>query len=572
MRNCYLFLCFCIILLQSCSQSEARLGGSTETVGVVYDNDGKPVSGATILVVPDTTVLHNGVDYSFDTLYSDGKGMFTFEDIADGNYNLQYKKASDGVAFRRSITVKESSVLEFEDDTLRDTLRMGGELSGVVQLQKNHNSQLIYILFLGTNRFATPYDADGNFVVSDLAEGVYDVRFITSVIGYEAIDTVVTIKSDMTEIMADTIRLPYVGVAVPKNLQVSYDVDLQWARLTWEEASCDNTLGYFVYRAEDEDWKSYSMLHTEPRKDPHFIDSTGEQNKKYFYSVVAVSHEGNTSKKCSTVSQTFETSYSETVAGTLLCGANRWGAIALSEDGLLYSVCRDSSALFVLDVNTLELVERIEFPQPCKPRDITIVEDGSVLVATNEKLYQFYRDTEKVVSSSIATYNIESHGNSHFYYSASYSSYRQSENAIVVHDIQLGKNDTIVYDEERVLKDFTIHNDMLYVVWGNEHGRLTVECSSINDISFVTLFSTSFNSGVCKISANAEGISLLCNDEVINFIHNKKVSKTTVHENAVSMTSVSQKELLIKTKEGELIRYTRNTTQNNTDKLLGERN
>ncbi len=77
------------------------------------------------------------------------------------------------------------------------------------------------MLIFGTNTFTVPADSIGNFSLSNIAEGSYSVRILTTLDDYTPKDTTLTITSGASETLPDTLTLPFTGIPVVQGLSVN---------------------------------------------------------------------------------------------------------------------------------------------------------------------------------------------------------------------------------------------------------------------------------------------------------------------------------------------------------------
>lgn len=168
--------------------------------GKVYNSDGTPANNAMIMLGPegtsfgsDTQIVRDSAgliifvrSLKFDTIYSDTKGQFTFENIIPGHYVVVASKNSKlGI---ESITSKSN-----EYSTVNVTL---GTPADILIKSKSFptSSPLSFkaAQISGTSYLATP-DSFGNFRFNSIPSGVLDIVL------YKSNDSIETFRQFVTE-------------------------------------------------------------------------------------------------------------------------------------------------------------------------------------------------------------------------------------------------------------------------------------------------------------------------------------------------------------------------------------
>jgi DNA-binding beta-propeller fold protein YncE len=167
------------------------------------------------------------------------------------------------------------------------TLKAEGSIKGVVQLENNGNVNTVFILFMGTNTFVTPNDSIGNFTASNLAEGKYAVKILTTLPDYDSpMDTSFAITAGVDAVLPDTLRLRYTGIPVPQGLRIEYDTMKQIVSLIWNRPTTGVPLsGYNIYRKHQD--SAITLLRAD-WQDTVYLDSSGIQDITYEYRVAAI--------------------------------------------------------------------------------------------------------------------------------------------------------------------------------------------------------------------------------------------------------------------------------------------
>ena len=128
------------------------------------------------------------------------------------------------------------------------TIRCPGSLHGVIKLQPGDNAKTIVVLVFGTYTWTIPSDTIGNFELTNMPEGSYHVRFLTTLDDYDPLDINLIIKAGIDDTLSDTLDMPFHGIPIPTGLTSSYDTLMQNVTLTWNKADTSLVKGYNVYR------------------------------------------------------------------------------------------------------------------------------------------------------------------------------------------------------------------------------------------------------------------------------------------------------------------------------------
>ncbi|MBW8886629.1 MAG: carboxypeptidase regulatory-like domain-containing protein [Fibrobacteres bacterium] len=220
-------------------------------IGYVFQPGGGPAAGAEVRVIP---VGYNplpgaakgtaGASKSAAGVYkleTDARGSYNLHGIPAGQYNIL--AAKEGLAaFRDSINIDGSPGV-----LASDTLAPTAGLSGIVQLQPNHNPATATVQFLGTTIYAN-VDAAGRFRLEGLAAGIYQARIATTLPEYTSLFVRFTVAAGTSTAWPDTLRPVYTGIPVIEDLKADYDTASGAVRLSWAKSDYPNLIGYLVYR------------------------------------------------------------------------------------------------------------------------------------------------------------------------------------------------------------------------------------------------------------------------------------------------------------------------------------
>jgi hypothetical protein len=237
-----------VILFIGCETVDGT-GSSTQSgiTGKIYNDDGTPANNATISIIASGYIPSiSGFKKSapLDSFVTDDSGVYFIRWLPPGTYNIFGKKA-DCLSYQDSVMI-DSSTTTIENDTLRKS----GSISGIVRLQPNDDSRTVLILIYGCNTFTYPEDFTGHFSISDLAEGNYHIKVLTTIQGYTPKDTVITIVSGKNSTLQDTMQLDYEGIptVTVTGLNALWDPLKQETNITWNKQDTSIIAGYNIYR------------------------------------------------------------------------------------------------------------------------------------------------------------------------------------------------------------------------------------------------------------------------------------------------------------------------------------
>ncbi len=280
-----------LVIWLTCNYNEPVAGGSTETTnskvsGFLYNPHGSPAVNASIKIVSvDYNPKPDGKRDSLqiDSTLTDENGRFLFASLSSGYFNI-LGEGDSGYAYQDSLYIPP-------DDNFQappDTLKAPGSIRGIVRLQPEDNPELVFIVVLGTPVWTMPDDPLGNFILLNMAEGAYRVRFLTTLDDYNPLDTVLTITTGVNAVLPDTLFLPYIGIPKPKDLAIVYDTLRQIVTLQWASPNSKLVKGFNVYRRHSD--SSFTNVPINPVLilDTMYHDSTASQDQQYEYKVTAV--------------------------------------------------------------------------------------------------------------------------------------------------------------------------------------------------------------------------------------------------------------------------------------------
>jgi hypothetical protein len=192
-------------------------------------------------------------------------------------------------------------------------LKKTGILKGRILLDKGGNPANCFVLVLGSDRFVQA-DSNGFFSMNNLPYGNYTLRVVCLLEEYSSSQTAaITVQPD-TIVNAGTITLQAQGICIPQNLTLYYDSIKDQVHIQWDLCLSSPIKGYNIYRSyANSDYWPGSPLNNVVITANHFVDSTNLPNKKYFYTIAAIAHDGTIGRKtvhqqiCTSVSYIIDT-------------------------------------------------------------------------------------------------------------------------------------------------------------------------------------------------------------------------------------------------------------------------
>lgn len=121
-----------------------------------------------------------------------------------------------------------------------------GSLSATVHLQGTADHRSATILFMGTNRFAAPFDSTGRFSVEMLAPGFYRLRIFATDRDFAVVETTVTVSSGIRTVLP-TIELKKVFIPTVEGFSVSFNAAMMTVELKWMLSDTGSVSGYNIY-------------------------------------------------------------------------------------------------------------------------------------------------------------------------------------------------------------------------------------------------------------------------------------------------------------------------------------
>jgi hypothetical protein len=246
-----------LICLLSCSNQDISgngtlIGNPSVAVikGTLYAADGKtPAQNATIYLRDKNALVDIGnmnlkktiADTAIAT--TDAQGVFSIKQVDPGLYMIECTDGNNNYSLYDSVSVESSDTSIVLPD---DTLKPAGAIDGTISLPLGGNPQDVYVLAFGVLRFTT-VDSGGSFCLSDLAEGNYDLRIVSTDANYGFLGMHISVTSGDTTHL-DNIKLPFIGTPEIKNLTMQIDTLKQIVKLSWDKIDTSLIIGYNLYR------------------------------------------------------------------------------------------------------------------------------------------------------------------------------------------------------------------------------------------------------------------------------------------------------------------------------------
>jgi hypothetical protein len=238
MRNPWLFLAVCAVILLACVKNPQQAGTMSETdTAMIFNPDNTPAVGAVVrfFVATDST---RTVSYQAMT---DTNGRYSVTGLAKGSYNM--------LATKDTFIVYQDLIFADTDTVFvkPDTLQKSGSVIGIIGLQPNHDPRTATVQVLGTNLYSN-VDKDGRFTLSPIAKGNYNLRLVTTLPDYTPTYITIHTQGQKKDTLADTLWLTFTGIPVVTDLAASYDSVNGLVHVSWNKAAYRDFQNYLVYR------------------------------------------------------------------------------------------------------------------------------------------------------------------------------------------------------------------------------------------------------------------------------------------------------------------------------------
>jgi hypothetical protein len=235
-----------LFFLAGCQANKAvstATGPDGNCIGKICDAAGVPVAGARVLLIPEEYApsAPGNTSAGIDSAVSDASGRFGFNVGKTGKYNLLANDKSR-YALHPSIPINAAARLELPEEKLLDP----GSLSGSVRLPSGGGLDSVLVLLPGTNRYAAPDPASGEFSFPKLAQGTYALRILSMAADFSAVETTVTVVSGSATVLPPVI-LPPKRIPRVNAFSANYDSMMMEAKLSWTSDDTDIITSFNIY-------------------------------------------------------------------------------------------------------------------------------------------------------------------------------------------------------------------------------------------------------------------------------------------------------------------------------------
>ncbi|OGJ91385.1 MAG: hypothetical protein A2268_07975 [Candidatus Raymondbacteria bacterium RifOxyA12_full_50_37] len=282
-------LCLCAassLLLWQCGQPSGPdvAGNTSETgnalvSGYVYNSNGSAAQGATIRFV---AIDHNPYETHTitDSTFTDSTGWYGINTLPFDTYNVFAAGVNDSLGLQDSVA--------FTGDTIQvpeNTIKTPGSMAGYIKLLAGDEPDKIIAIAMGSNTFSF-ITTSARFSFADLAEGQYNVKFLSLLPKYSNLDTVFHIFAGANiDLGTDSIVIP-LKIPIPTGFAVKYDSMTQRVTLLWNKMNPAKVSAYNVYR--EHAGNGDSLLTPVATTDTFYVDSNAIQDETYIYRVASV--------------------------------------------------------------------------------------------------------------------------------------------------------------------------------------------------------------------------------------------------------------------------------------------
>jgi hypothetical protein len=218
--------------------------------GYFLNVQGQPLQGVKVKAIPTkefrlAKVTASHVNEHVDSVFTDGLGRYSFEDLPSGDYNLVGEYGMGELAILiPDIQYRESSGL-FELGG--DTLYAPGSIRGRL-LRSGKGKEGVVIYVPGTSYLAVS-DSSGDFAIQGIPRGKYNVNYLvpsllakndTGVVVYSGRVTSLTNK-----VLTHDVALP---PPTPNPPQLILDTMKGIVYIKWDPTDVEDLLGHLIYR------------------------------------------------------------------------------------------------------------------------------------------------------------------------------------------------------------------------------------------------------------------------------------------------------------------------------------
>jgi hypothetical protein len=280
----FVLLCLLLAACNSTPPTTIMERPDGNCIGRVCDRNGRPVAGASVQLVPEGYLpsTNKTIVTDVNSTTSNAQGYFGFSVNSSGKYNLL---ASGGNLYglRKSLPLNKDRQMELPEEVLREP----GSLSGAVHMEEMEGHCSAVILLKGTSIYISPDTATGEFSLSNLAAGEYDLRVIAP--EYSVIDTMVIVVSGVT---TKSPAFFLVRKKLPKidQFTATYDPLMMEVSLTWTTSDTDQIDSFHLYCNREQN--ILPILAFDKNTTSAKIDLLFSPVILYAYQIAPVGHDG----------------------------------------------------------------------------------------------------------------------------------------------------------------------------------------------------------------------------------------------------------------------------------------
>jgi|GEM_PF-2248734 hypothetical protein len=362
-------LAFCLLVFSCGTQQSAGNTlevGNPSVCGTLYEPDGTtPARDAAIYIVkhqsPARSAKRALMKGASDAAYAttDETGYFEVGELDTGMYILEGNDLKSNLVLIDSIRISDTTQ---KVSLPPDTLKPAGAISGVIRLSEAGDPRKVLVLLFNVDRFAR-VETGGSFVIGNLAESRYALRFIPAMTEYGVVDTAASVVSGDTANIG-VISLPFLGIAAPKNVAAACDTARQEILLSWNKPDT-SVAGCLVYRRENGSDDEFSQMNGTPVSDSIFRDSTVFGNLEFEYRVSCLGKNGIEGPRSASVTARAMSYF--TVDTTIqMCGYGPCSMIslALTPGGRVYAVDNGYEYAATVFDSALRKTNLLNLPEP----------------------------------------------------------------------------------------------------------------------------------------------------------------------------------------------------------------
>lgn len=360
--------------------------GNGKVSGKIVNEQGKGVAGAKVRLVPSSFNPQTGsgkILAKVDSATTDSTGTYT-ADVDSGIYNVMADSGGK-LAFQDSVVVPKDSQVTVP----AVTLKLPGSVLGTVELQDNDDPRTVFVIVLGTNTFSMA-NASGAFSISNMAEGDYMVRFLSTLDDYDILEQEISVRAGMADTLRSSVALPFKGIPTPKGLKLEYDTLKQIVTLTWNKADTSLVKGYNVYRRRTD--STFRPINAALVTDTVLQDSSLTQDSSYEYKITAVNKADDEGGKSAGLSAKIIPAFKLIKKVDLTKISTSLSAVIADFDGTKYLVLSryPQAAIFVFD-STDAVVDTYGVKILSDPMDLAVDKNLNMYVVDSDssKIFKF---------------------------------------------------------------------------------------------------------------------------------------------------------------------------------------